>query len=92
MLYDYSDAQILASGTITVSNTETVARPNNVEIYNITKSCGLFTDCTSEINNTQIDNVKYIDRVIPLYCKLIIGIMFIKHLEVYGNTIEMKQF
>ena len=26
-----------------------------------------FTDCISEINNTEIDNEKYIDVVIPMY-------------------------
>ena len=26
-----------------------------------------FTDCISEINNTQIDNAKYIDVVISMY-------------------------
>ena len=31
------------------------------------KNCALFTDCFSEINNTQIDNAKDIDIVIPMY-------------------------
>ena len=26
-----------------------------------------FTDCISEINNTQIDNAKYIDVIMPMY-------------------------
>ena len=31
------------------------------------KNCALFTDCISEMNNTQIDNAKYIDVVMPVY-------------------------
>ena len=31
------------------------------------KNCALFTDCFSEINNTQKDNAKDIDIVIPMY-------------------------
>ena len=31
------------------------------------KKCAPFTDCISEINNTQIDNAKYIDAVMPMY-------------------------
>ena len=33
----------------------------------IFKSCAPFTDCISEINNTQIDHAKYIDVVMPMY-------------------------
>ena len=31
------------------------------------KNCAPFADCISEINNTQIDNAKYVDVVIPMY-------------------------
>ena len=33
----------------------------------IFKSYALYTDCISEINNTQIDNSKDLDVVIPMY-------------------------
>ena len=33
----------------------------------IFKSCAPFTDCISEINNTEIDNAKDIDVVMPIY-------------------------
>ena len=33
----------------------------------IFKNCAPFTDCISKINNTQIDNAKDIDMVIPIY-------------------------
>ena len=31
------------------------------------KNCAPFTDCISETNNTQVDNAKYIDIVMPMY-------------------------
>ena len=34
------------------------------------KNCARFTDCISEINNTQVDNAKYTDIVMPM-CNLI---------------------
>ena len=59
-LFDYSDAYISVSGTITVPNTKN--RKNK-----IIKNCTSFTDCISEINNTQIDNAKDIGIVMPMY-------------------------
>ena len=38
-----------------------------VDIDTIFKNCAPFTDCISEINNTQVDNAKYIDIVVPMY-------------------------
>ena len=51
---------------MTVPNTGTVANPNNKKII-IIKNCAPFTDCISEINNTQINNAKGIDIVIQMY-------------------------
>ena len=31
------------------------------------KNCAPFTNCVSEINNTQVDNAKDIDIVMPMY-------------------------
>ena len=67
-LCDYSDAYILVKGTINVNNTAAqgpAANNNNKEV--IFKNCAPFTNCISEINNTQIDNAKDIDTVIPMY-------------------------
>ena len=47
-LCDYSDANILVKGNISVNNTAGAAAANNT-------------------NNTQIDNVEYIDIVMPIY-------------------------
>ena len=61
-LCDYSDAYILVSATITVPNTAAAADPNNRKNI-IIKNCAPFTNCISEINNTQIDNAKDIANV-----------------------------
>ena len=31
------------------------------------KNCAPFTDCICEINNTQVDNLRYLDVVMPIY-------------------------
>ena len=43
-----------------------ITAPNNRNNI-IIKNCGSFTDCISETNNTQIDNAKYVDVVMPKY-------------------------
>ena len=66
-LYDYSDASILVKGNITVNNKAAAdADANNTNKKVIFKNCALFTGCISEINNTQVDNAKYIDIVLPM--------------------------
>ena len=67
-LCDYSDAYILVKGTIDVNNTAAQgAAANNTNKKVIIKNCAPFTNCISEINNTQIDNAKDIDIVMPMY-------------------------
>ena len=66
-LCDYSDAYLLVSATITVPNTATDgANPNNRKNVKI-KKCYPFANCINEINNTQIDNAKDIDIVMPMH-------------------------
>ena len=61
-LCEYSDAYILVKGTITVNNTAAQgAAANNTNKKVIFISCAPFTNCISEINNTQIGNAKDID-------------------------------
>ena len=65
---DYSDMYILVIGTITITEEEAndnARRANEREREVILKNCAPFTDCISEINNTQIDNSKVIDVVMP---------------------------
>ena len=64
-LCDYSDAYVLVCGTITVAALEAGGGNNSIEV--VFKNCAPFTNCISEINNTQIDNAKYIDVVLPIY-------------------------
>ena len=66
-LCDYSDAYILVKGTIIVNNTAAQGAANNANRKVIFKNCAPFTNCISEINNTQIDNAKDIDSVMPMY-------------------------
>ena len=63
-LCDYSDAYILCKKTITVPNKAATNNPNKNVIF---ENCTLFTDRISEINNTQVDNAKYVDVVIMMY-------------------------
>ena len=67
-LCDYRDAYILVKGTISVNNTAADgAAANYTNKKVIFKNCAPFTNCISEINNTQIDNAKDIDIVMPMY-------------------------
>ena len=67
-LCDYSDAYVLFKGTITKSNmTVASAAANNRNKKVIFKICAPFTDCISEINNTQVDKARNIDVVTLMY-------------------------
>ena len=67
-LCDYSDAYILVKGTISANNTAAAgAAANNTNRKVIFKNGAPFTNCISEINNTQIYNAKDIDIVMPVY-------------------------
>ena len=67
-LCDYSDAYIFVKGTITVNNTAAAdADASNTNKKVIFKNCAPFTNCISEINNTQIDSAKDIDVIMSMY-------------------------
>ena len=86
-LCDYSDVYILVKGTIPVPNTAAAdAAVNNPNIKVIFKNCPPFTDCITEINNTQKDDVQKIDVVMPMY-----NLIEYSYAQVYGNTIYMNQ-
>ena len=91
IISDYIDAYILVSRTIAI--TVTGADDAAKQLYERSegvrfKNCAPFTDCTSEVNSTQIDNAKYI-----CYCAIWLNIAIIiqKHQDVCGNIIEMIQ-
>ena len=86
-LCDYSDAYILVKETITVNNTAAAdADANNPNKKVIFKNWAPFTNCISEINNTQLDNEEDLDTVMPMYN---IVIIIQKHLEVCGNIVKI---
>ena len=53
------------SGTISVAALTAGGGNNNIPV--LFENWALFTNCTSEINSTQIDNTKDIDVVMPMY-------------------------
>ena len=72
-LCDCSDAHILVKGKIAITgrgagalDRQAYERDKSV----VFKNCAPFTTCISEINNTQVDNAKDIDIVMPM-CNLI---------------------
>ena len=69
-LCDYSDAYILVKGTITIAGAGDNAASRQADERDkgvVFKNCAPFTNCISEINNTQVDNAKDIDIVMPMY-------------------------
>ena len=83
-LCDYSDLYMLVSRTIKLTGerdnyTEKWADEKSKRV--IFKNCAPFTDCISEINNTQIDSAKVIDIVISMY-------NVIKYRNNYSKTSE----
>ena len=69
-LCDYSDAYILVKGTITIAGAGDDAAARQADERDkgvIFKNCAPFINCISEINNTQVDNTKDIDIVMPMY-------------------------
>ena len=69
-LCNYSDAYILVKGTITIEGAGADAAVRQADERDkgvIFKNCAPFTNCISEINNTQVDNARDIDIVMPMY-------------------------
>ena len=69
-LCGYSDAYILVKGKITITGEgfDAAARQAHERDKGAAfKNCAPFNNFISEINNTQIDNAKHIDIVMPMY-------------------------
>ena len=69
-LCDYSKSYILVKGTITVVWAGATAQVRQGDRNNkqaTFKVCAPFTDCITEINNTEVDNAKYLDVVMLRY-------------------------
>ena len=68
-LRNCSNAYIHVKGTKIIPNTATAAAAAAAATCRkkyIFKNCAPFTDCISEINNTQLDNAKGTDIVRPM--------------------------
>ena len=69
-LSDWRDAYILVKGTIKITwaGDDTATRQTNGRTTGVlSKNCAPFINCKSEFNNTEIDNDKDIDIVMPMY-------------------------
>ena len=69
-LFDYSDACIFVRGKITITGAGDDAATRQADERDkgvAFKNCAPFTNCISEINNTQIDNCRDIDIVMSMY-------------------------
>ena len=67
-LCDYSDAYIHVRGTVTVNNTAAAdADANNTNKKVLFKNFAPFTRCISEVNNTNVNDTKDTDIVMPVY-------------------------
>ena len=66
---DYSDAYIIVKGKITITGARDNAAARQADERDkgvAFKNCAPFINCISEINNSQIDNAKDIDIVMPI--------------------------
>ena len=91
-LFDYSNAYILLKGTITVPNMTAAGAPvNNTSKKLLLQSYAPFIDCTTQLNNTQVDEAQKIYIVMPMYNLIEYSDLTRGHQEAYGNTVEMKQ-
>ena len=69
-LCDYSDVSILVKGRITITGQGADAAGRQAGERDkgvVFKNCAPFINCKTEINNTEIDNAKDIDIVMPMY-------------------------
>ena len=69
-LCDYSDSYILESRTITfvrAGKNDAAGATNRNNKEAIFKNCAPVTNSITETNNTQVDNAKDIDVVMPMY-------------------------
>ena len=63
-LCDFSDAYIVAKGTVTVTGKNNKSRKNRLLAF---KNIGPFISCISKTNNTLIYNAEDLDVAMPMY-------------------------
>ena len=77
----YSDASILVKGKTAITgagDNAAVRQADERGKVAVFKNCAPFTNCISEINNTQIDNAQDIDIIIPMNNLVIISDSYAK--------------
>ena len=82
-LCDYKDAYILAQETITITGAgadDAAKQVDKRDKWVIFKNFAPFINCKTEINNTEIDNARDINIVMPMY-------YLIKHSDNYSKNI-----
>ena len=88
-LCDYSDAYILVKGKITIAGAGADAEARQADERDkgeAFKNFAPFTNCISEVNNTQVDNAKDIDIVMPMY-------NLIEYSDNYAKpTVSLRQY
>ena len=83
-LCDYSDANILVKGKITITGAGYNAAAIQADERNkgvAFKNCAPFINCITKINNTQVNNAKDIDIVMPMH-------ILIEYSNNYAKTSE----
>ena len=103
-LCDHSDAYILVKVKLTITGAGADAEAKQANKRNkgvVFKNFAPLIGCISEMNNTQVDNARYLNVVMPMYnlIEQLFKIIFIlfsiivqKHQDVYGNITEMNLF
>ena len=86
-LCDFSDADIVVKGIITVTDPNNAKRNKSVTF----KNNAPFINCISKINGIKIDNAEDLDVVMPLYNLLEYSKITKKQQEVCGIIIETNQ-
>ena len=87
-LCDYADAYILVKGPVTITgakNDDATKQADERDQGVTFKNCAPFTKCISRINNTDIDNAKDIDIVMPMY-------NLIEYSDNYSKTGSLWQY
>ena len=82
---NYSSGFKHINGTTRISDKRTAADPNNRDKNMCLKTAFPITACISKINNTWVDNPKYIDVVMAMYNLIENSDIIEKHVEIHGN-------
>ena len=85
-LYDYSDADVVVKGRITVTGNNA----NRIKKMITFKNNAPFTSCISKINNTLVENAENVDIVMPMYNLLEYSANYSMTLTSLWNYYRMK--